>query len=174
MGLWNKIVFTASSCKHRLTVCPYRIREKVYSKSLVMLKSAIAFLVGVGAHLAFFIRGEWHMSAPQIVVSHTALACIVSLLFTDSAMTRTAICLELFKLAISYFTGLFTSISIYRLFFHALSKFPGPKLAAVTKFWHIWFIRNSQNFRFLQKLHHEYGAFVRTGEYSLVCVVSRS
>jgi hypothetical protein len=32
-----------------------------------------AGLAGVAAHLAIFIRGEWHLVVPQIVFTHVAV-----------------------------------------------------------------------------------------------------
>lgn len=62
-----------------------------------------------------------------------------------------------------HFLPLFGSITIYRLYFHRLNRFPGPRLAAVTKLWHVWQCRDSRNHQVLEKLHQEYGSFVRTG-----------
>lgn len=125
----------------------------------------IASLTGVGAHLGFFIRGEWHNSTPQIVLAHLILASSIFYFLNIVSPTILSAYVYLLKLATSYFLGLFTSMTIYRLYFHATAHFPGPKLAAVTKFWHIFHIRDSRNFLFQQKLHEKYGTFVRTGEF---------
>ncbi|KAL9105897.1 MAG: hypothetical protein Q9227_009008 [Pyrenula ochraceoflavens] len=62
-----------------------------------------------------------------------------------------------------YFVGLFVSITLYRLFFHRLRNFPGPKLAAVSKLYHVWQCLDSRNHQVLEDWHRQYGAFVRTG-----------
>ena len=62
--------------------------------------------------------------------------------------------------------SLFSSIIIYRLFFHPLRHFPGSKLAAASKLWHISKCGNGKNFRVLEDTRHQYGQFVRTGELS--------
>jgi hypothetical protein len=49
--------------------------------------------------------------------------------------------------------------SIYRLYFHPLSKFPGPKLAAVThlsEFYHD-VVRNGKFIWEIEKMHLKYG-----------------
>jgi hypothetical protein len=59
---------------------------------------------------------------------------------------------------------LFSSITIYRIFFHQLKRFPGPRLASLTKLWHVWKCRDSRGHLVLQAWYEEYGEFVRTGK----------
>lgn len=66
-------------------------------------------------------------------------------------------------LALAYFTGLFSSMTVYRLYFHRLSSFTGPRLAAVTKLWHVWHVRDSTNYLLLGEVNKKYGSIVRTG-----------
>jgi len=125
----------------------------------------LATLLGVLAHHGVFIRGEWHLRAPAVVVTHIAAA----------ALTWTAIAWkhpgEVYRslgnatgLFGSYTVGLFGSITVYRLFFHRLRHFPGPRLAATTKLWHVFQCRDSRNHLVLDSLHKQYGDFVRTGD----------
>lgn len=57
--------------------------------------------------------------------------------------------------AIVYFLGR----AVYRLFFHPLAKFPGPRLAAVTTFYEGYYeiICNGQYGRKISQLHDKYG-----------------
>lgn len=69
-------------------------------------------------------------------------------------------------LEISFHAGLFCSIAVYRLFFHRCRKFPGPFGAKLTRLYATRLsARNVQFFRELERLHAQYGDFVRTGEH---------
>ena len=67
----------------------------------------------------------------------------------------------------SYLSALFTSMILYRRFFHPLRQFPGPVLMSLTKIDHLIRSRKLDNFVQLDKLHKTYGDFVRTGPNEL-------
>ncbi|XDG05840.1 hypothetical protein ABKA04_005455 [Annulohypoxylon sp. FPYF3050] len=113
-----------------------------------MLSLAIVGAVtGVVAHHGIFIEGEWHMRVLQVIAGHMMLigAVFYSLLnhygSLSIATSSTATTCS------AYFFSLFTS----------------PKLAAVTKLWHVYHTLDSRNYKFLQKMYMKYGPFVRTG-----------
>ncbi|KAE8152092.1 cytochrome P450 [Aspergillus avenaceus] len=54
-------------------------------------------------------------------------------------------------------------LSIYRLWFHPLSKYPGPRLAALTRWYVAWYIYRGVFYRHVRDLHNQYGDVVRTG-----------
>jgi hypothetical protein len=126
----------------------------------------ISSTAGLLLHHGLFINGEWHLHVFSIVVGHIlAFAVTLNLLprfktFVDST--------ELFTLWISmctaYLVSLWTSMVVYRLWFHKLSGFKGPRLAAVTKFWHVWMARKSRNYQVLWNMWKRYGKVVRTGK----------
>ncbi|KAF1809510.1 cytochrome P450 [Eremomyces bilateralis CBS 781.70] len=133
-----------------------------FSLNFVALASG---LLGVSSHLAWFIHGDHILHAPSYVVS---TACgppliIVALVqyfeFTLSAAIVT--------LAVSYgsfFAALFTSIGIYRLFFHPLRNFPGPVASRVSQFVPIlWAAKKLDHFRQRDRLHAKHGEYVRIG-----------
>lgn len=123
-----------------------------------------ATALGVLAHLGIFIRGEWHLRAPSVVVCHVAaLVTGISLHIYRSPEGASAIGLWWMQCFSYYLFGMFTSISIYRLFFHRIRHFPGPRAAAVSKLWSVYQCRDSRNHLFLDDLHKKYGNFVRTG-----------
>jgi cytochrome P450 len=76
---------------------------------------------------------------------------------------------EWFLLAILCFVIYGITLSIYRLYFHPLSKFPGPKLTAAT----LWFefyhdvIRRGQFMWEIQAMHEKYGSIVRINPHEL-------
>lgn len=121
--------------------------------------------VGVFAHLGFFIRGEWHLNGRAVLLTHIALGALAWSLVLRHKTTAISGQIQLFLLALGiYLLSLFSSIIIYRLCFHPLRHFPGPKLAAASKLWHVFKCRSGKNFRVLEDLHHKYGQYVRTGK----------
>ncbi|KAL3476861.1 cytochrome P450 [Aspergillus californicus] len=112
----------------------------------------IGAALGLAAHHGLFIRGEWHIQAPSILVSHLAIFFYLGLTIASGSQIISA-----------YLVALFSSILIYRIFFHRLRHFPGPFLASATKIWHVWKVRKSTNHFFLEQVYREYGDFVRTG-----------
>lgn len=114
----------------------------------------VAILSGVLAHQVVFIQGEWHLRGASVIMTHIALTtCLYAV------RDRPGVLIFL------YLSSLFLSISIYRLFFHRLRHFPGPKLAALTKLWHVWKCRDSRGHLVVDEWHKTYGTFVRTGIY---------
>ncbi|KIW25940.1 uncharacterized protein PV07_09074 [Cladophialophora immunda] len=54
------------------------------------------------------------------------------------------------------------SLGIYNIYFHPLSKFPGPKLACATELFAVFHFVRGQRVKFSKKLHAQYGEVVRT------------
>ncbi|RYP32942.1 hypothetical protein DL767_004958 [Monosporascus sp. MG133] len=63
----------------------------------------------------------------------------------------------------------FASLSIYRLFFHPLAQFPGPWLAAVTRYYEAYYdiVQNGQYTFKIAELHKKYGPIIRISPYEL-------
>ena len=69
---------------------------------------------------------------------------------------------ETLKSCCTYLAFLFTSMSIYRVFFQRLCGFPGPILARASKSWHFAHCLDSKNHILLERLRQQIGDFVRT------------
>ncbi|KAI8931832.1 hypothetical protein NX059_011468 [Plenodomus lindquistii] len=63
-----------------------------------------------------------------------------------------------------------TSIAIYRLYFNPLRKFPGDKLAALTKWHSFWYAYTGTMHHALRKKHQQYGDYIRVGPNELSIV----
>lgn len=127
----------------------------------MMPSVVLALSLSVLMHHGLFIRGEWHLQAPVIVSGHVLaflLLVVKQHLFNRGPFGDVAVP------AAAYLLGLFVSISVYRLYFHRLRRFPGPRLAALSKVWHVWECRDSRGHHLLETWHQKYGSFVRTGE----------
>ena len=58
--------------------------------------------------------------------------------------------------------------SVYRLYFHPLSKYPGPKLAAITGLWYCRHWIGGRWPHVVTELHHKYGDVIRVAPNELV------
>ena len=128
-----------------------------------VVQACTAFAVlGVASHLGFFIRGDLQLLAPKLFVA-AITAPVVSTAYLvrtydTSILTATALT-TLFYL--SYLVPLGLSAAIYRGFFHPLTKFPGPAAARFTALHHVKSSPEQTHFRHLDKLHAQYGEYVR-------------
>ncbi|KAI1387694.1 cytochrome P450 [Hypoxylon trugodes] len=124
---------------------------------------ALAIFSGVFSHRFYFIKGEHHLKAP---IYFRSLLALIILFFTPPAKEFLSQRLGLrqpFLFLFSYLASLFTSITIYRIYFHPTRYYPGPRLAVISKLWHSWLCRGSQNHKVLDVWHEKYGEFIRTG-----------
>ncbi|KAI1157896.1 cytochrome P450 [Nemania serpens] len=128
--------------------------------------TVLGALSGVSIHHGAFIHGEWHNQAPNILRAYAAtFGCVaISWLFSERLGLGSFI-QNIMVASIMHILALFSSILIYRRFFHRLNKsnLPGPGWARYTKIWHIWENRDSRNHLYLHKLFQKYGDVVRTG-----------
>ncbi|KAK3367744.1 putative cytochrome P450 [Podospora didyma] len=129
---------------------------------------ALFAAVGVTSHLVYFIRGNHNKFAHRWIaraLTGIAVLAVAVLRLTNFNPLHTILLTSLFST--SYFTGLYTSIALYRLFFHPLRKFPGPFWARLSNGYHAYIIRKSDNYLVMQQLHEKYGPIVRTGPSNL-------
>ncbi|EXJ71388.1 uncharacterized protein A1O5_05195 [Cladophialophora psammophila CBS 110553] len=132
---------------------------------------AASFVLGVLLHLGYFIHGEHHMLAYRYFQALLALPVVATLALVRHGVQPVAALGLVAALTGTLLLGLFTSMAVYRGFFHPLGSFPGPLLAKYSKLWHLWIAsRSVRNFEEIDKLHREYGPFVRIGPNELSIV----
>ena len=124
----------------------------------------VAAILGVLSHIVYFRRGEHHketlpylqLFAASIPLSALALAHFLH--FTYAQALLRALCI-----VGSFLGGVWTSMIIYRAFFHRLNKFPGPWPLKLTKFCQFVSTWRLDAFRRSYRQHQKFGNFVRTG-----------
>jgi cytochrome P450 family 628 len=134
--------------------------------SVAPLEHAIySALLGVIAHQLYFRRGEHTWLAPYyaliLLLAPLTLYLIHRLGFKDEASQSLVYASTIYT---SFLTGLFSSLAIYRLYFHPLRRYPGPPGARLSQLWFVWQMKEKVDSAwFLQRLHQQYGEYVRIG-----------
>lgn len=130
----------------------------------IYTKLCIAIVAGVASHLAVFIRVECHTKAPMLLKSYIFISfCFFAFQRSYETRSSSQVLQDTSFLVTVYAATIFTSMAIYRAFFHRLRGFPGPLLARFSKLWHVAHVLDSKNYLFLSRMQHNYGDFVRTG-----------
>ena len=126
---------------------------------------------GIVAHAAYFNRGEHYLNG-AFYVALTLLTCSTGTGFLMRLGERSiaSAVLSVIGLAASFFTGLYTSLLTYRVLLHPLRKFPGPFWARVSNFWWSSQISNGDAYQQIDRLHEEFGDFIRIGASDLSIV----
>jgi len=125
-------------------------------------------VVGVSTHLGYFIRGEHHFYGTtyiQILATVFPATVILILRIRDATVTNAVI--EATLLLLCYFAGLYSSLSIYRVFFHPLKKFPGPFGNKLGNLWFSFQLGKADAYKKVLGLHEKHGDFVRVGSSDL-------
>lgn len=146
---------------------PGTVVNCIMSLLSILLYCGAGTALGITAHLALFIHGEWHVRAPEIFIFHCVLFTSTLTANTLSSGTEYYSFFEgILYMSYCYVSVLLTSIMVYRLWFHRLTRdeFPGPWYLRVSKLCHVWAVRRSKNYVVLDDLHRKYGDFVRTGK----------
>ncbi|KAI0534986.1 putative cytochrome P450 oxidoreductase [Xylaria digitata] len=127
--------------------------------------SILASASGISAHLLVFRVGEWDAVSPLIFVFYLTVFLVGT--FVANLHFNIPV-IEVTRLAGYHVFGLYLSMLIYRVFLHRLSKYPGPFLARVTNFYiTARSLRKLHLFEEVEKLHAEYGDYVRLGPSEL-------
>ncbi|TFK34044.1 cytochrome P450 [Crucibulum laeve] len=134
----------------------------------IISSAALSVPFALSSHYVFNRHEPRPLHFILIALGFVFLAPIVlNPLYQDTSipysLIQSFVCLSI------YLTTLSSSMIAYRLSpWHPLSQYPGPKLAAITKWWMIYFIlfRGGRH-RILQELHSKYGDSVRVGPNEL-------
>lgn len=87
----------------------------------------VLFTAGVSLHSLLFRLGEWHLKINRLYLLYSIIQVvfICYLVIYDAHSVPGAIRTGI-KFGFSHLLGIFSSMAIYRLFFHHLYRFPGP------------------------------------------------
>ncbi|KAF2256020.1 cytochrome P450 [Trematosphaeria pertusa] len=129
---------------------------------MLYTKPLSAAILGCVLHVLVFVRGEYHTHTPKMLRGYVVFIFAVFLIEREYS-TSTSYAWNAILSTASHLLGLFGSITMYRICFHPLRAFPGPRSLKVSKLFHVSRVLNGQNHVFLEKIRREYGSFVRTG-----------
>lgn len=132
-----------------------------------LLSALSAAFIGVLSHLAVFVRSEWDNSGPKLFYFMISAPWIIA--GTSHFYLRTSVAASIIYgilIPFSWTLGVFSSITIYRLFFHRTRKFPGPLGNKISAFYTFYtcVLPGYQRFIKYQEFHDKYGDFVRVCE----------
>lgn len=127
---------------------------------------AVAAGLGIVAHLCFFRRIEVDTHPLLIAVCFSAAPFAAREVLRTYFQQYGHITTRTSVVTVGCFVlSLWTSILLYRAFFHPLKNFPGPRPAKLSKIWA--FLHTAKTglkwYQVDEALHQEYGDYVRTG-----------
>jgi hypothetical protein len=134
---------------------------------MTTLQYITAFTLGAASHVLYFHRGEHHMNGVRLLQAYTAIGAAITLLATRTFEQPLQSILIL--IGPTFLSGLLTSLLTYRLFLSPLNKFPGPFLSRFSNLWLSFGVIGTSSHAHIkvQKLHEQYGDFVRVGSNDL-------
>jgi hypothetical protein len=126
-----------------------------------------AAISGVVAHQLVFKRLELDTRPVSTAAAFFGLYCLTFVILklaggNDSPLWLYSTSLLAYS---AFLVSLAVNIFLYRAFFHALCRFPGPFGARLSKFWAIRSVVRSELkwYQVLEGLQAKYGDYVRTG-----------
>lgn len=130
---------------------------------------ATASATGIALHLSFFKIVEVDKRPVSTTAAFIAAYPLIFITLPSISDEYNGIFWRLFISSLTWsclVISLFSSILIYRAFFHPLKGFPGPFNARLSKFWSLKKVVDSKLrwWKILDRLHEQYGDYVRTGE----------
>ena len=133
-----------------------------------MYAAVILVVAGIASHVLFFNRAEHHMYGAKYLTTFLGLFVLSTTILVKFAGDPLALALtRVTVLAISYLSGLYGSLLVYRIVLHPLKRFPGPVAARISSLWFSTQLGNADAHQQLLRLHEKYGDFVRIGSSDL-------
>jgi hypothetical protein len=127
--------------------------------------ASLAAVAGPLSHHLIWIRYEWDSFSPRIAAAAIALQPLALLFLRLAGLNLIQSLVTLAVLQTSYLGSLFTSIALYRLFFHPTRRFPGPFWARLWQWWKVsQFAKSEKGYLVVHELHQKYGDVVRIGQ----------
>jgi hypothetical protein len=128
-----------------------------------------AFALGIVVHNLLLKYIELDIYLPHFFILSIFTQC--ALTYSHFRFGNLSVIESILKVSaetVCFIVGVFLSMVIYRAFFHRIRHFPGPFWARVSRFYAFGLAaKNLQYHVELQKLHEEYGDFIRTGMFSV-------
>ncbi|GLB41355.1 putative cytochrome P450 [Lyophyllum shimeji] len=125
----------------------------------------IAVGAGISSHVVF--KRVEPRALPALGMVSAIFAAVFGYVYRDSRRLLHAAVVSTATVN-AYIFGLFASIAAYRLSpWHPLSRYPGPTLAKLSKWYmSVWIAKGNRHLK-LQELHRTYGSWVRIGPNEL-------
>ncbi|KAF4980177.1 hypothetical protein FZEAL_3755 [Fusarium zealandicum] len=124
-----------------------------------------AFALGVSLHLGLFRHGDWNLYTTRIILGIFAVyGLLTGAFFRLASFTIGQAFKAAAPLVLATLAGTYSSILIYRGFFHRLGRFPGPSAAKFSNFYITSLtVKKFQKYEEIKTLHDKYGDYVRVG-----------
>ncbi|KAI0376530.1 putative benzoate 4-monooxygenase cytochrome P450 [Hypomontagnella monticulosa] len=130
--------------------------------------------LGLLFHLTIAQMGDVEDFMYRLLAGFLFTMCSLGYTYSFLGFSCMATLARLLILASGFNIGLFSSMTIYRLFFHRLRRFPGPLNTKVSRFFSVMrAAKEVKYYKEVTKMHDEYGDFIRTGPREL-CIVRKS
>ncbi|KAL4867807.1 hypothetical protein BDV12DRAFT_209525 [Aspergillus spectabilis] len=125
----------------------------------------LAAATGAASHLLIYRLGEWDVKSPGLVKAFILLLIIALYLERSGTLDHVGLSTPS-NWAVTaigcHILGIYSSMLIYRAFWHRLSRFPGPFLARLSNFYVTALsARKFHLYEEVEKLHQQYGDYVR-------------